>query len=603
VGTGGVVDVYNNTGTVNVDVDVDGYYTGVGGTGSAFTALATPVRVADTRTASLVGTETPITAATSESFSLATTASGIPTTATSVAANVTVVAGAAPGYLSVYPAPAMTTQPDFSDVNWVANDIVPNFTIADTNGTGSAEVYNSHGDTVNIVADDFGYFTTLASGPIMVAAAVTDTSIAITYNEAVTCGTVSSTIPFTYDWTGTASGITSVSSCTGGGATATPDVLTLNGSFILPASTGGTITYTVPSSTTDAVYSTSGTVYEAAQTLAVSAAVAPAMVSAYTAAGALNIVYNEDVTCPTTATAPPFAYNYTGDAPGFSVTSGTLVVTATCSLNVLTLTPSGTGAATAAPSTGANITYTVPTTDSLAASVSARGSVPALYEATQTLTTFTYPAMVSAVVSPSSIAITYNEAVSCATAAYSDFVYDAAAATSGGTIATASCSGSVVTLDPAASTTFVVPGTGASIVYTEPTTDSNAVSVFATSDFPQYAQTQTLALAATVAPTMRGTTTNAAGAQLEITYSGPVACPATGADSDFVYDSGFGILGGSISGCTAGTGDTLVLSGLFNAPTGSGTIVYTAPAESTTSNAVYAAGSVSAFAVTQTVVL
>jgi hypothetical protein len=255
VGTGGVVEVYNLAGTVDVDVDVNGYYTGVGGIGSDFTPLAVPVRVADTRTASLVGTETPIGAAATESFSLATTASGIPATATAVVSNFTVVSGATSGYLSIYPAPAMTTQPDFSSINWVANDIVPNFTIADTNGTGSVEVYNSYG-TVNVLADVFGYFTTLASGPIMVAAAVTDTSIAITYNEAVTCGTVSSTIPFTYDWTGTASGITSVSSCTGGGATATPDVLTLNGSFILPASTGGTITYTVPSSTTDAVYST-----------------------------------------------------------------------------------------------------------------------------------------------------------------------------------------------------------------------------------------------------------------------------------------------------------------------------------------------------------
>ena len=143
VGTGGVIEVYNHAGTANVDIDVDGYFTGVGGTGSDFVPLAAPVRVADTRTASLVGTETPITAKASESFLLATTASGIPTTATSVDANVTVVAGATSGYASVYPAPAMTTQPDFSDVNWVANGIVPNLTIADTNGTGSVEVYNS----------------------------------------------------------------------------------------------------------------------------------------------------------------------------------------------------------------------------------------------------------------------------------------------------------------------------------------------------------------------------------------------------------------------------------------------------------------------------
>ena len=33
VGTGGNIDVYNLTGNVNVDVDVDGYYTGAGGTG------------------------------------------------------------------------------------------------------------------------------------------------------------------------------------------------------------------------------------------------------------------------------------------------------------------------------------------------------------------------------------------------------------------------------------------------------------------------------------------------------------------------------------------------------------------------------------------
>jgi len=94
---------------VNVDVDVDGYYTGAGGTGSVFVPI-TPVRVADTRTASLVGTETPIAASTSESFNLATTTSGIPATASSVAANFTVVAGDASGYLTDYPT-SDTTNP------------------------------------------------------------------------------------------------------------------------------------------------------------------------------------------------------------------------------------------------------------------------------------------------------------------------------------------------------------------------------------------------------------------------------------------------------------------------------------------------------------
>src|ERR1035437_2397189 len=100
VGAGGQIEVYNYTGTVNVDVDVDGYYTGSGGTGSAFVAI-TPVRLFDTRTATLVGTGTPIAASGIESFSLTNTT--IPSNAAAVAANFTVVPGAAPGYLTVYP--------------------------------------------------------------------------------------------------------------------------------------------------------------------------------------------------------------------------------------------------------------------------------------------------------------------------------------------------------------------------------------------------------------------------------------------------------------------------------------------------------------------
>ncbi len=185
VGTDGKIEVYNHAGTVNVDVDVDGYYTGAGGTGSVFVPI-TPVRVADTRTRSLVGTETSIAANTTEKFNLATTASGIPATASAVAANFTVVAGDAPGYLTAYPT-SDATVPVASDVNWIANEIVPNFTIADTAGTGNVNVYNSRGATINLAIDAFGYFTASIAGPIMVSVAVTHTSIAITYNEGVSC--------------------------------------------------------------------------------------------------------------------------------------------------------------------------------------------------------------------------------------------------------------------------------------------------------------------------------------------------------------------------------------------------------------------------------
>jgi hypothetical protein len=122
----------------------------------------------------------------------------------------------------------------------------------------------------------------------------------------------------------------------------------------------------------------------------------------------------------------------------------------------------------------------------------------------------------------------------------------------------------------------------------------------ATVDYPQFPAAQTFALAATVAPTMVSAAVNGGLLFVTITYNEAVSCPATGADGDFVYDSGFNTLGGAITSCASGAGFTLILNGVFNTATGSASIVYTAPATSTSANAVYAAGSTSAFAATQT---
>ncbi|EQD31656.1 polysaccharide deacetylase, partial [mine drainage metagenome] len=153
VGSTGQIALYNHAGTVNVDVDVDGYYTGSsGGTGALFVPI-TPVRLTDTR-APMNGT--PIGSDSSETFSLS--SASIPSNASAVAANLTVVAGDAPGYLTAYPI-ADATVPVASDLNWMANEIVPNFTIADTAGTGRVAVFNSLGATSNLLIDASGYFT------------------------------------------------------------------------------------------------------------------------------------------------------------------------------------------------------------------------------------------------------------------------------------------------------------------------------------------------------------------------------------------------------------------------------------------------------------
>jgi hypothetical protein len=424
VGTGGQIEVYNHAGTVDVDVDVNGYYTGVGGTGSVFVPLATPVRITDTRGATPLN-GTPIAANTSESFNLATALSAIPTTATSVVSNFTVISGDASGYLSVYPT-STTVHPVSSSVNWTANETVPNFTIADTNSTGSVEVYNSAGGTINLLIDVFGYFTPSGLGPIMASAVVTNTSIAITYNEAVVCPTLPAR-RLRSRTTGLAQhpGLRRPRvACVG-------DVLTLTGVFTLPGSTGGSITYTAPADEQRAlsVSATSNGTYAGTQTLAVPFAVAPAMVSAYTTATTVVITYNENVTCLGTVDAA-FAYYYTGVATD-------TITGAACAGNVLTLTV----AANDPPGSGASIVYTAPTANSAALSVSATGSVPALYAATQAFVgPWTTPAMVSAVVTATTIAITYNgETLICPNlaGAQADFAYYSAGTTSGITAVTA----------------------------------------------------------------------------------------------------------------------------------------------------------------------
>jgi len=98
------------------------------------------------------------------------------------------------------------------------------------------------------------------------------------------------------------------------------DVLTLTGVFTLPGSTAGSIVYTAPTTNSStASVSATGPVYAATQTLALTPAAAPVMVSAYTTSSKLVITYNEDVTCQTGAAAG-FTYYYTGVASGFTGT-------------------------------------------------------------------------------------------------------------------------------------------------------------------------------------------------------------------------------------------------------------------------------------------
>jgi hypothetical protein len=84
---------------------------------------------------------------------------------------------------------------------------VPNFTVADTAGTGSVEVYNSHGATINLLIDAFGYFVrqlptsvTVSESPTTVtygheSASLFSVTVATNYGEPVPNGeTVTTTV-------------------------------------------------------------------------------------------------------------------------------------------------------------------------------------------------------------------------------------------------------------------------------------------------------------------------------------------------------------------------------------------------------------------------
>jgi hypothetical protein len=145
----GKISVYNAVGSVDIVVDVSGYFTDATAIGNSFTPQS-PVRIADTRSNSTtLGPGGQITIQ-------VTGVAGVPANAKAVILNVTVTNTTAPSFLTVYPSTA--TRPLSSDLNWVAGQTVPNLTVATLGTTGAITIYNAAGST-DVVVDLFGYFT------------------------------------------------------------------------------------------------------------------------------------------------------------------------------------------------------------------------------------------------------------------------------------------------------------------------------------------------------------------------------------------------------------------------------------------------------------
>ncbi len=151
----GDITVFSSAGA-DVVVDVSGYYTGAGSSGSIFTAEGAPVRICDTRASSALNqcSGKPI----GPSGSLVLNVSGladVPSGASAVVLNLTGVTPSQGTYLSVFPG---ATPPGSSDLNLGAGEVRPNMVVATLNSAGKVTIFN-HAGTIDVVVDVLGWYS------------------------------------------------------------------------------------------------------------------------------------------------------------------------------------------------------------------------------------------------------------------------------------------------------------------------------------------------------------------------------------------------------------------------------------------------------------
>jgi hypothetical protein len=157
VGTGGKVSFHNGSGSVDLIVDVNGYFTDSTGTGASFTPL-TPTRIVDTRYgtggfSSPVGQGATIVVTVAGNGGVPTIASGTPPKA--VVLNVTVEGATAASDLRVWP--DGTSPPMASDLNFVRGQTVPNLVIVKLSAAGKIDIINDFGST-SVIVDVVGWY-------------------------------------------------------------------------------------------------------------------------------------------------------------------------------------------------------------------------------------------------------------------------------------------------------------------------------------------------------------------------------------------------------------------------------------------------------------
>jgi hypothetical protein len=141
LGAGGAINLFNFGGTAHMLVDVAGYFEG------GFTGV-TPTRLLDTRSAPATANDQVVQVA---------GRAGIPTSGVAgVMLNVTVVTPAQSGYTTVHP--DGTPQPNASNLNFVANEVVANAVGVGLGSNGSVRISHESPGVAHYLVDVVGYF-------------------------------------------------------------------------------------------------------------------------------------------------------------------------------------------------------------------------------------------------------------------------------------------------------------------------------------------------------------------------------------------------------------------------------------------------------------
>jgi hypothetical protein len=157
----GQISIFSSS-SADIIVDISGYFSAAGSTGTEFTAEPAPVRICDTRAGNPSNLSGAYAQCGSKTIGAGSTLTmnvsglaGVPSNAKAVVVNLTGVNPTSPTFLSVFPGPAL---PATSDLNPLPGTVRANMIVATLSADGTISIFNNRGNT-DVVVDVLGWYS------------------------------------------------------------------------------------------------------------------------------------------------------------------------------------------------------------------------------------------------------------------------------------------------------------------------------------------------------------------------------------------------------------------------------------------------------------